>query len=88
MREEAARMGSQCDRLAHAWDRVDRAAAAMVYHCPAGEDLRRLLADRRVRVQRSIVQIQSLQGSILREAADLENRQDEYRRVLRRLTGP
>ena len=88
MREKAAHMGRQRDQLGHVSGRVDRAVAGMIYHCAAGQDLRRAVADRQARLQRVITEIQALQASILREAAELEVTQRDVARVVRDLTGP
>ena len=87
MRDKAAQMGRQCDQLGHVGEQVDRAAARMIYDCPAGDDLRQFLTDHRARLHRAILEVQTLQHSILREAADLEASQADGRRLLRQLTG-
>ena len=87
MRQKAAQMGRQRDLLGHVSARVDRAVAGMTYHCAAGQDLRRAVADRQARLQRVTTLIQALQTSILHEAADLEATQRDVARVVRDLTG-
>jgi hypothetical protein len=89
MRQTAARLGRQCDQLAHVSATVHRAAAAMVYHCPAGDDLRGAVGTGETRLHQTIADIETLRRLILREAAELETTQREYARFLRgQTTGP
>lgn len=85
MRVKAAQLGRHCDQLAHAGAGIGQAADRMTYHCPAGDRLRHVVTDHTLQLHRVIADVQALQRSILREAAELETTQQELDRVLRQL---
>ena len=85
MRSLAARVEHQADLVGEAGRRVDRAAGAMVYNCPAGDDLRLAIADRRRRLARIESDLAALGRAIVHEAADLEATQQAVAEAICRL---
>jgi hypothetical protein len=87
MREKAAQLSRQCQLLADMAAAVDAAGARMVYSCAAGEELRRLLAERHRRITLVVDDMRQLQHRLLRHAVDLELAQAAWRRAAASVVG-
>lgn len=85
MRTTAARIGIECSGLLAAADAINRAGAAMVYRCVAGNRFREKVVRQRGELVLLVGELQAVQKEIVCEASGLEAAQLACGRLVRQI---